>query len=282
VGNAKSTPAWAVKQDQVETTPMSKDVILGELKRLKNGRVIDISMIAPDLKQPRKHFDQEHLEYLAASLKEHGQLQPITVVRDSESREEKYVIQMGERRWRAARIAGLETLDCIVEKRKLSEDDLRIRQYVENEIRQGLTPLEKAHVYQRMIEQTGCSLADLADMFKTSKGNVSKTLSVLKLTVEEQHMATGLATNQIYEVSKLEDPIDRRNLINKFATKQVTTADLRKNTATQKTINTKKKRTVDGATIYVQAPIRLSNAEVAIRLRKFADHLQKDGRSAAA
>jgi len=107
-------------------------------------------------------------------------------------------------------------------------------------------------------------------------------LSVFKLTEEERHIAASLRPTEIYQVSQLDDERERRDLINAFQKREVTTADIRRTrssaTQPQSGNRTKKKRTVDGAEIRIEAPIRLTNDEVAKRLVKYASILRKDGR----
>ena len=233
--NAKKQYDWATTPEDVEPTPPSAEIIRKENRRLNNARVIEVSMFSPDPDQPRKHFDRSALEELARSLKEHGQLQPVLAYRDPNSIEEHYVIQAGERRWRAAKLAGLPTLNCIVEKKKLTEEQLRLRQFEENDKRKDFTNEERAEFYQWLIDTQGYSLAQVAERVGKAKGTVSKTLSWLKLTVEERQIAASLSVAEVYEVSKLDDQHERRRLIGQFTEKQVTVTDVRSRKTTRET-----------------------------------------------
>ncbi|HMB08623.1 MAG TPA: ParB/RepB/Spo0J family partition protein, partial [Isosphaeraceae bacterium] len=110
--------------------------------RIKDALAIKLEQIAPDPNQPRKEFDAESLEELAASLKARGQLQPIRVRWDESLI--KWIIISGERRYRAAVLAGLPSLTCIETTRPLTEEDLLEDQLVENALRQDLKPIEQA------------------------------------------------------------------------------------------------------------------------------------------
>src|SRR5271166_4459616 len=102
--------------------------------RIKDALAIEITRIVPDPNQPRKDFDKESLNELAASLKARGQLQPIRVRWDAAL--EKWIVIAGERRYRAAIIAGLPTLACVEARGNLSPDDILEDQLVENCVRE--------------------------------------------------------------------------------------------------------------------------------------------------
>ena len=111
--------------------------------------MIPLDLIEPDPGQPRKEFDSESLAKLADSLRKRGQIQPVMVCwSDSQA---AYVILTGERRWRAARQAGMEKLACIVRDQPMSEGELRAVQLIENCLREDLKPLEQAHAYRDLM-----------------------------------------------------------------------------------------------------------------------------------
>src|SRR4051812_28313956 len=125
------------------------------LARDKSAARISVDRITADPDQPRRDFDPEELERLAESMRTRGQLQPIRVRWDEG--QGRYVVIMGERRWRAARMAGLAELACVVQEGELDPDDRLAVQLVENALRSDLKPIEQAHAYRALMEAKGWS-----------------------------------------------------------------------------------------------------------------------------
>jgi len=140
---------------------------------------IELSRIVADLEQPRKHFEEEDLTLLAASLKSDGQLEPIRVRYDAG--QDRYVIVCGERRYRAATRAGLRSLLAIVDDRDLQPDRLTHLQLVENALRVDLSPLESARAYDALMSTWDCTQQELARRLSVSESKVSRSLALLKL-----------------------------------------------------------------------------------------------------
>src|SRR5262249_10865017 len=149
--------------------------------------------IQADPDQPREEFDEEAIGRLASSLRSQGVLQPIRV-RWHEGRG-FYVIIAGERRWRAARMAGIATLPCVVDDRPLKPSDLLVIQIVENALRQDLKPIEQAKAYRTLMDQKGWSIRQLADELSIDFTAVAKSLGLLKLPgeIQEQVEAGDIA-----------------------------------------------------------------------------------------
>ena len=136
---------------------------------------VSVDEIRPNPDQPRSRFDDESLAELAASLKEVGVLQPIVVTRGDQG----YVLIAGERRWRAAKRAGLETIPAVV--RGTAGDTTLVEALVENVQRRDLTPLEEAHAYKQLLEDYGMTQDQVADRVGKSRPAVSNTLRLLQL-----------------------------------------------------------------------------------------------------
>lgn len=136
---------------------------------------VAVDEIRPNPDQPRSRFDDESLAELAASLKEVGVLQPIVVTRG----EEGYVLIAGERRWRAAKRAGIDTIPAVV--RGAAGDTTLVEALVENVQRRDLTPLEEAHAYKQLLEDYGMTQEQVADRVGKSRPAVSNTLRLLQL-----------------------------------------------------------------------------------------------------
>ena len=154
---------------------------------------INIEEIIENPDQPRSRFDDDSLNELAASIKEVGVLQPVVVT----SAEEGYVLVAGERRWRAARRAGIKTIPAVV--RGSVGDSTLVEALVENVQRQDLTPLEEAHAYRQLLEDYGMSQDQVADRVGKSRPAVSNTLRLLQLPgpvqtmVDAGHLSAGAA-----------------------------------------------------------------------------------------
>ncbi len=152
-------------------------------------RELPISQITPNTYQPRNHFDEEALVSLSASIQAVGVLQPI-LVRQTGAQE--YELIAGERRWRAARRAGLQTVPAIV---RPTEDVRSLEQaLVENLHREDLTPLEEAAAYQQLVEEFGHTQEEVAQRVGKSRSAVANTLRLLHLPPSIQRL---LADGQI-------------------------------------------------------------------------------------
>ena len=151
-------------------------------------------------------------EILAASLKNTGQLQPIRV-RCNEGLG-KWVIISGERRYRAAQLAGLKTVSCSFADKPLTESEIRQESLIENLLREDLRPIEAANGYQQLMEMNGWTMQQVADALNVSKGAVSKALSLLKLPedVRERVEQGEITPSAGYEVSRLKGESAQREL----------------------------------------------------------------------
>lgn len=138
---------------------------------------LTLDQVIPDPDQPRRFFEEESLERLAASLRELGQLVPIRVRFDGE----RFIIEDGERRMRAAKRAGFTTIAVIVEEKGVSNGGAGQRQLVINCQREDLTSGEKAHAIRRLMDETGWNASQVADRLGFSKATVSRLLSLLDL-----------------------------------------------------------------------------------------------------
>ena len=142
-------------------------------------REVPISSIRPNTLQPRTHFDEEAMSALAASIREVGVLQPV-LVRQLGGGTDEYELIAGERRWRAARRAGLQTIPALV--REVSADASSLEQaLVENLHREDLGPLEEAAAYQQLIDDFGHTHEEVATRIGKSRATVTNTLRLLQL-----------------------------------------------------------------------------------------------------
>ena len=146
-------------------------------------RVVPISHIRPNAFQPRSHFDEESMASLAASIREVGLLQPV-LVRQLEDEEDSYELIAGERRWRAARRAGLQTIPVLVQ---VADDVASLEQaLVENLHREDLNALEEAAAYQQLIDEFGLTHEQVATRMGKGRATVTNTLRLLQLPAGAQ------------------------------------------------------------------------------------------------
>ena len=148
---------------------------------------LSLSKIEPNPNQPRKIFDQSALEELAESIRLHGVITPITV-RHSE-KEEYYQIIAGERRWRAARLAGLKEIPAMVLEAK--ESEVMELALIENLQRQDLNPIEEAEGYDLLMRQFGLTQEDVAHRVVKSRSAVANALRLLGLPEEVRSMVAN-------------------------------------------------------------------------------------------
>lgn len=148
-------------------------------------RLIKTSLIEPRKDQPRKNFDREQLQALATSISEHGIIQPIIVV---EGKNGYYDIIAGERRWRAAKIAGLSEIPAIVR----TYDELQIAEVslIENLQREDLNPIEEALGYKTLMEKFGMTQDAVSERVGKSRSNIANMLRLLSLEEEIKDMLT--------------------------------------------------------------------------------------------
>ena len=151
------------------------DPTAAEDKKESQLRELKLSDIIRDEEQPRREFDPDALEALAASIKEHGVLQPIVVTRE----EGKYKIVAGERRWRAAKIAGLDKIPAII--RTLDSQNRLELSIIENAQREDLSPLELATAYAKLASQFNLSIEDIAAKVGKSETSIQNYVHLLNL-----------------------------------------------------------------------------------------------------
>jgi ParB family chromosome partitioning protein len=151
---------------------------------------VPVRAISPNPRQPRMQFDEQALQELADSIREHGLIQPLIVVRASE---DQFTLIAGERRWRAAQLAGLEALPVVI-KDVVPEQMLEMA-LVENVQRADLNALEEASAYKQLIDDFGLTQDQVAQRVGKSRVAVANTLRLLKLSEPiKARLADGLIT----------------------------------------------------------------------------------------
>lgn len=153
------------------------------LEEAKNSVLeLRINEVEPNTQQPRKMFDQERLEALAESIREHGVVQPIIV----QSQGNRYLIIAGERRWRASKIAGLKTIPAIV--KDISSREVMEIALIENLQREDLNPIEEAEAYQKLIKEYFMTQEEVAKIVGKSRAAVANSVRLLNLSESIKEM----------------------------------------------------------------------------------------------
>lgn len=154
-----------------------------EKKGEGNGLIeIDISRIDPNLSQPRKKFDEDELMELSESIKIHGVIQPVIL----SMRGKRYEIIAGERRWRAAKLAGLSKIPAVI--REYTDREIMEVSLIENIQRQDLNPIEEAKAYQSLISEYNLKQDVLAERMSKSRSAIANIMRLLKLDERVQKM----------------------------------------------------------------------------------------------
>ncbi len=187
-------------------------------------RIVAIDRIEPNPEQPRLAFDQATLDELAASIREHGVLQPI-LVRPLDGT--RFQLIAGERRWRASRLAGLDTIPALIE--EIDDDTALEIAIIENLQREDLSPLDEAAMYDRMVREHGYSIRKLADKLGKDKGYLENRLRLADAPPEVRELVSLRkdTLSHAYELMKVDDPRKRRRLAAQVARGELTLVKLR-------------------------------------------------------
>ena len=171
----------------------------------KDSVLLRISEIEPNSHQPRKNFNEDSLKELADSIKAHGVIEPI-IVRD---KKDYYEIVAGERRWRAARMAGLKEIPALI--REYSDSEISEIALIENIQREDLTPLEEARAYKTLIDEYKLTQEELSSRISKSRAAIANSMRLLKLDEKVQAMLEegSLTAGHARALLSLEEPEDQ-------------------------------------------------------------------------
>lgn len=192
-------------------------------ERERQGVVeLEIGQIKPNPDQPRKEFDEVRLEELALSIKEHGIVQPVIVRKVGDW----YELVAGERRWRAAQLAGLTKVPALV--REFTEAERMEIALIENLQREDLNPLEEAEAYRALMEAFGLTQEALAKRLGRSRSQVANTLRLLQLPdrVQEEIRAGRLSMGHAKVLGGVEDPAELVALAEKVVSEGLSVREL--------------------------------------------------------
>ena len=169
--------------NKVARTPESGN-IKSDIKNEKvvEGVLVNINKVEPNREQPRKNFDEDALQELSESIKQFGVLQPLLV----QDKKDYYEIIAGERRWRAAKLAGLKEVPVII--KELSSQEVVEIALIENIQRENLNPIEEAFAYKRLLTEFHLKQDEVAERVSKSRTAVTNSMRLLKLNEKVQQM----------------------------------------------------------------------------------------------
>lgn len=188
-------------------------------------RKVPLDRISPNPEQPRMTFDEDSLNELAASIREHGVLQPILVRPTEEAHH--YQLVAGERRWRAAQKADLREIPALIE--QIDDDTALEIAIIENLQREDFSPLEEAMMYERMTSEHGYSVRRLAQKIGKDKGYIENRLRLAGAPTEIRQLVSLRkdTVSHAYELLKVEEPKKRRRLAEQVASGELSLVKLR-------------------------------------------------------
>ena len=218
--------AYAARRlsEERELSPSIVSLLSAEGGRTSGVRNVPLDRIEANPENPRLVFEESALEELAASIREHGVLQPVLVRPRGPN---QFQLVAGERRWRAAKIAGLAAIPALVED---LDDDVALEiAVIENLQREDLSPLEEASIYDRMIKDHGYSVRKLAQKLGKDKGYLENRLRLADAPQEVRDLVSLRkdTLSHAYELMKVDDPKKRKRLAGQVARGELSLVKLR-------------------------------------------------------
>ena len=185
---------------------------------------LKISEIEPNRDQPRKAFDEEQLEELADSIRKYGVLQPLLVQKKGES----YEIIAGERRWRAAKLAGLKMIPAVI--REYSPQQAMEIALIENVQREDLNPIEEAQAYQRLMQEFSLKQEEIAERVSKNRTTITNCMRLLNLAPEVQQMLIEgrIASGHARTLLAVADPYQQLELAKKVELERMSVREVEK------------------------------------------------------
>ncbi|MDO4293431.1 MAG: ParB/RepB/Spo0J family partition protein [Eubacteriales bacterium] len=186
--------------------------------------LVKITKVEPNRNQPRKNFDEDSLQELADSIKQFGLLQPILV----QDRKDYYEIIAGERRWRAAKLAGLKEIPVII--RDLTDQEIVEISLIENIQRENLNPIEEAQAYKRLLTEFHLKQDEVAERVSKSRTAVTNSMRLLKLCDEVQKMVVEdmISTGHARALISIEDPEEQYMIAQKIFDEKLSVREVEK------------------------------------------------------
>lgn len=204
----------------VSDKPTSSDSV----KAAKPDQYVKITKVEPNRNQPRKKFDEDALQELSDSIKIHGVLFPILVV----DRKDYYEIVAGERRWRAAKMAGLKEVPVII--RDYTEKEIAEISLIENIQRTDLNPIEEAMAYKSLIEEYNLKQDELAERVSKSRTAITNSMRLLKLAESVQDMVVEdlISAGHARALLAIDNPEEQYDLAQRVMDEKLSVRDIEK------------------------------------------------------
>lgn len=223
--------------------------IVSESEQKEPVSKVKLSLVEPNREQPRKKFDEDGLAELADSIKQYGIIQPLIV----QDKKDYFEIIAGERRWRAAKLAGLREIPVII--RDLTDQEIMEISLIENIQREDLNPIEEALAYKRLLEEFNLKQEEVAKRVSKSRTAVTNSMRLLKLTEDVQQMVIDgkLTTGHARCLISIDDPELQKSIALQIIEKNLSVRDtehLMKKLQNQKETEKKEEKDTALAAIY--------------------------------
>ena len=227
-------PNKAEKTVKAEKKPEEKK----EERKSESGEIlVKINQVEPNREQPRKEFDEDSLMELADSIKQFGILQPLLV----QKKKDYYEIIAGERRWRAAKIAGIKEVPIIV--KEYTNQEIVEISLIENIQRENLNPIEEAMAYKRLLEEFSLKQDEVAERVSKSRTAVTNSMRLLKLSPRVQQMIVDdmISTGHARALLAIDDEEQQYQLANRIFDEKLSVRETEKLVKALKNPKTEKK-----------------------------------------
>lgn len=212
--------------DKVSTKPAPKEAAAEKpvSEHAADAVIMDIDKVEPNREQPRKKFDEDKLLELAESIRQFGVLQPLLV----QERDDYYEIIAGERRWRAAKKAGIKEVPVVI--KNLTEQEIMEISLIENIQREDLNPIEEALAYKRLLTEFNLKQDEVADRVSKSRTAVTNSMRLLKLGDQVQQMVIDekLTTGHARALIVIENPEKQLEIAEKIFDEKLSVRDTEK------------------------------------------------------
>lgn len=213
--------------DSLITNKVEKPVepkVEGKVDSANGAVLMNINKVEPNREQPRKKFDEDALLELSESIKQFGVLQPLLVT----ERDDYYEIIAGERRWRAAKMAGVKEVPVII--KKLTEQEIMEISLIENIQREDLNPIEEAQAYKRLLTEFNLKQDEVAERVSKSRTAVTNAMRLLKLNDKVQQMLIDemLTTGHARALLAIEDQDKQYEIAQKIFDEKLSVRDTEK------------------------------------------------------
>ena len=213
----KTAPKTEVKEKIVEK-------VVEKVVEKPVEQKVKLSLIEPNREQPRKNFDEEALQELSASIKQYGIIQPLVVKKNADY----YEIIAGERRWRAAKMAGLKEVPVII--KEYTDQEIVEISLIENIQRENLNPIEEAIAYKRLLDEFHLKQEEVAKRVAKSRTTVTNSLRLLKLDERVQQMVIDeeLTSGHVRALLSIEDKNAQYDIAKKVFDEKLSVRDTEK------------------------------------------------------